>query len=216
MNTNTTPMKIGQLNVFSLPIFELPVPALQPHHDDMVRLFQGKIKSGELKPHANGFGYQTPLNLLDPKAYPEPWFRETLGPVFRSACFKILEQAVVDWSPKLKFKWVHKMTVAWGVMQTGETWHDNPWHTHLPATLSGCYYVRVPTNQDEGNFQFMNPGPVNLFQPRLGEIRPKEGHMIIFPSFLNHRPTMSPNLSNDIRLSLCLDGHFTTELLSHS
>ncbi len=205
-------LKLEQVNVFPLPVFQMAVPALAPHHDAIVDAFREKIDSGALPRNAHGFGYQTPANLLDERAWPAPWFREILAPSFRAACQRILANACTDWEPGMKRRWVNTMTIAWGVVQTGDTGGDNPWHTHVPALLSACYYVRMSARQDEGNFQFMNPLAANLFQPRVGELRPREGRMLVFPSFLNHRPSLSPHLGDDLRISLCLDGHFRAEL----
>lgn len=206
-------LKLDQVNVFPVPIFQMAVPALVPHHDAIIDAFRERIESGALPRNARGFGYQTPANLLDERAWPDPWFREILAPSFRAASQRILTNAYTDWEPGMKRRWVNTMTIAWGVVQTSDTDGDNPWHTHLPALLSGCYYVRMSSRQDEGNFQFMNPLAANLFQPRIGELRPREGHMLIFPSFLNHRPSLSPHLGDDLRVSLCLDGHFRAELI---
>lgn len=206
-------LELEQVNVFSIPIFQMAVPALEAYHDEMLAVFREKIRSGEIKRNAHGFGFQTPANLLDDRAYPQPWFRDILAPSFRAACLRILQGAFADWDPHMKRRWVNTMTIAWAVLQTGDTQGDNPWHTHVPATLSGCYYVKLPKDSKEGNFQFMNPLVANIFQPRIGELRPQEGHMLIFPSFLNHRPALSPSLGNDIRLSLCIDGHYRAELI---
>ena len=206
-------VSINQVNVFSVPIYEVPVPSLAPHHNEIEKAFQTKIDSGELKLNKNGFGYQTPPDLLFEDAWPQPWFREQLAPAFINSCMKILQHAILDWSADTKFQWKNTITSCWGVVQTGTMTGDNPWHSHLPATLSGCYYVKLPKSQKEGNFQFMNPTASNIFQPKVGELRPREGHMLIFPSFLNHRPSMSPTIGNDLRISICLDGHFTTEML---
>ena len=206
-------LQLEQVNVFSIPIFQMAVPALTPYHDEMLAMFEAKVSSGEIKRNTHGFGFQTPANLLDASTYPQPWFREILAPSFRAACLRILQGAFTDWEPNMKRRWVNTMTIAWAVLQTGDTVGDNPWHTHVPATLSGCYYVKLPDTAAEGNFQFMNPLVANIFQPRVGELRPKEGHMLIFPSFLNHRPALSPSMGNQMRLSLCLDAHFRAELV---
>ena len=209
-------MDVTKLDLFSMPVFEVSVPDMLPYHDEMIALFEGKIKSGELKPHQFGFGYQTPINLLSPHAYPkQPYFREILAKSFNQACHSILTRvAKVDFAAEINYDWINTLTIAWAVMQTEETWaQESPWHTHLPATLSGCYYVNLAEKEDEGNFVLMNPNANNIFQPHSIELRPKPGHFLIFPSFLKHRPTMSPSPKSHIRLTLCFDSHWSLKML---
>ena len=209
-------MEIQKLDLFSMPVFEVSVPEMEPYNEDMIKLFEGKIESGDLKPHQFGYGYQTPINLLAPQAYPgQPYFREKLAPLFNQACQSILTKAAhVDWAPNINYQWVNTLTIAWAVIQTEQTWgQESPWHTHLPSTLSGCYYVNLPENEDEGNFVLMNPTANNIFQPHTIQLRPKPGHFIIFPSFLKHRPTMSPSPKSHIRLTLCFDSHWTVKII---
>lgn len=204
---------IEQVSAFGTPIFRTPLPAMAPYHDDIVELFSGKIGSGEIRPHQHGYGYQTPMTLFFPAQYPQKYFVEILAKGFLNVCESILyRHAQVDSGQAGGYAWVNTLTVGWANIQTGEVWPtDPPWHTHRPATLSGCYYVSTAPGEKEGLLEFMNPGGDSLFQPETVALRPVAGEMIIFPSSLRHRPTRSPGVERP-RISLCIDSHWTLQL----
>lgn len=206
-------MKIEAFNLFATPVFQVPLPQMRAYHDEILALFEDKIKSGEIKAHQHGYGYQTPTNLFIPQFYPQKYFVEVLGKGFVQACEKILyEHARVDSDSKDGYVWMNTLTLGWANIQTGETWPGSPpWHTHLPASLSGCYYVSTSTAKDEGNLQFQSPMMDSIFQPSQIEIRPKAGHMIIFPSYLRHRPSACPS-TEQTRIALCMDSHWTIQM----
>ncbi len=200
-------------NVFPTPIFQVPLPRMQRYHGEITKLFTSKIDSGEIQPHQHGYGYQTPTTLFFPTHYPQSYFVEILGKGFAEACEQILYRHTrIDSSDGKNHVWVNTLTVGWANIQTREAWdNDPPWHTHLPATLSGCYYVSIATSQGEGNLQFMSPMADSIFQPQSIELEPKPGHMIIFPSYLKHRPTRCPT-TDHARIALCMDSYWTIQL----
>lgn len=72
-------------------------------------------------------------------------------------------------------------------------------HHHGFVEYSWVYYVKVP--EDAGNLIFVlddkdHRCPQHVFTP-------KEGNVIIFPSYIRHR--VSKNMSNDIRISVAGD-----------
>lgn len=206
-------MKIKTITAFSTPIFEVPLPAFEPHREEVIKLFSDKIDSGEIKPHQHGYGYQTPTTLFFPSQYPQRYFVEVLGKGFLDACERILYQhAHVDSGKAGGYAWMNTLTLGWANIQTGRTWDtDPPWHSHRPATLSGCYYVNVNEKDDEGRLEFMNPGTDTVFQPQTFSIKPKAGHMVIFPSYLRHRPTRCPSTRRP-RIALCIDSHWAIQM----
>ncbi len=205
--------EITQGDFFPIPVFQVPVPEMAPFHKEIIALFDDLLAKGELGPHTNGYGYQTKTNLFDPNSFPQPYFREILLAAFRQACLQILSGTVTDFSPDLNHSWFNTFNTGWGVVQTNETWPTEiPWHTHLPAVLSGCYYISTSPSSEEGNLQFSNPIMPNMFQPKFAEVAPTEGHMLIFPSFLNHRPSATPSIGKQRRLAICMDGHWTSRI----
>ncbi len=98
---------------------------------------------------------------------------------------------------------------AWGVV-LGAQGHQVP-HIHPSAWLSGVYYVRVPelVNAPEqrpaGWIEFGRvPDHFHCqVQPELRLIQPKEGLMLLFPSYFYHRTI--PFATEDTRISIAFD-----------
>ena len=97
----------------------------------------------------------------------------------------------------------------WGIVLTGEG-HQVP-HIHPSGWLSGCYYPQVPASISEtdpaqhGWFEFGRPQP--LYQaraePRVRPVCPREGLLLLFPSFVFHRTV--PVTAPDERISIAFD-----------
>ena len=89
----------------------------------------------------------------------------------------------------------------------------NDWnviHSHGQYTLSGTYYVKVP--KDSGQIVFRDPRPaamtnnfmVNRFDKgEFRKIKPIEGLLILFPSYLEH--FVEPSNADEDRISISFD-----------
>ena len=80
-------------------------------------------------------------------------------------------------------------------------------HQHGNSTISGAYYVRAPKNCGDIVFYDPRPAPVyshpnvespNLLNAQVNRISPKEGGLVLFPSYLDH--SVNENLSNSERI----------------
>ena len=87
-------------------------------------------------------------------------------------------------------------------------------HGYQPNTFSGCYYHTVP--KDSGDIQFKSTNPFVVSFPHRAEkysnlvtVEPKEGMILLFPSWLLHK--VLPNRSNQIRVSLAFNIQFDYE-----
>ena len=98
-----------------------------------------------------------------------------------------------------------KINNMWTIINTGGA--GNLRHQHGNSTLSGAYYVRAPKNSGEIVFYDPRPAPVfshpnvkgpNLLNAQVNGISPKEGALVLFPSFLDH--SVNENLSDDERI----------------
>ena len=89
----------------------------------------------------------------------------------------------------------------------------NDWnaiHLHGQYNLSGTYYVKVP--KDSGNIVFKDPRPaamtnnfmVNTFDKgEFRKVKPIEGLLILFPSYLEH--FVEPSNADEDRISISFD-----------
>ena len=93
----------------------------------------------------------------------------------------------------------------WAIINTGGS--ANLRHQHGNSTISGAYYVRAPINSGDIVFYDPRPAPVfshpnvlgsNLLNAQVNSISPKEGALVLFPSFLDH--SVNENQSNKERI----------------
>ena len=88
----------------------------------------------------------------------------------------------------------------WAIINTGGS--ANLRHQHGNSTISGAYYVRAPKNSGDIVFYDPRPAPVfsypkaskpNFLNAQVNGINPKEGALVLFPSYLDH--SVNENLS---------------------
>ena len=98
-----------------------------------------------------------------------------------------------------------KISSMWAIINIGGS--TNSRHQHSNSTLSAAYYVRAP--KDCGDIVFYDPRPApvfcyptaagsNLLNAQVNSITPKEGALILFPSYVEH--SVNENLSNEERI----------------
>ena len=98
-----------------------------------------------------------------------------------------------------------KIEAMWSIINKKGSF--NIQHNHPNAFLSSAYYVKYP--KDSGNIKFFDPREqkiirypkiknYNEMSAQIVEITPKEGDLLIFPSYLYH--AVNENLSNEDRI----------------
>ena len=123
---------------------------------------------------------------------------------FISFILPLIEQVMIDmnWD---KEKQIAKINNMWAIINTGGS--ANLRHQHGNSTISGAYYVRAPKNSGDIVFYDPRPAPVyshpnvitpNLLNAQVNSISPKEGALVLFPSYLDH--SVNENLSNEERI----------------
>ena len=104
-----------------------------------------------------------------------------------------------------KEKQIVKINNMWAIINTGGA--ANLRHQHGNSTISGAYYVRAPHKCGDIVFYDPRPAPVyshpnikapNFLNAQVNGISPKEGALVLFPSYLDH--SVNENLSNDERI----------------
>ena len=98
-----------------------------------------------------------------------------------------------------------KMSAMWAIINLGGA--SNSRHLHGGSDISAAYYVRAPKNCGEIVFYDPRPAPV-YFQPlstkpnslnaMINSIKPIEGYLILFPSYLEH--SVNSNISKNERI----------------
>ena len=148
---------------------------------------KGIIKSNIKGWHSNDFDMKNNdviefINLISPK----------------------LNDAIVDMNWDLENQSV-KITSMWAIVNIGGA--SNARHHHGNSDISAAYYVRAPKNCGEIVFYDPRPAPVysfpkainpNLLNAQVNGISPKEGALVLFPSYLDH--SVNENLSNEERI----------------
>ncbi len=115
-----------------------------------------------------------------------------------------IEQVITDmnWEKQKQSININNM---WAIINTGGS--ANLRHQHGNSTISGAYYVRAPKNSGDIVFYDPRPAPVytypkalnpNLLNAQVNGINPKEGALVLFPSYLDH--SVNENLSNEERI----------------
>ena len=123
---------------------------------------------------------------------------------FISFILPAIEQVMIDMNWE-KQKQTAKINNMWAIINTGGA--ANLRHQHGNSTISGAYYVRAPKNSGDIVFYDPRPAPVyshpnvtnpNLLNAQINGVSPKEGALVLFPSFLDH--SVNENLSNNERI----------------
>ena len=123
---------------------------------------------------------------------------------FVSFVISYVEQVMLDmnWD---KIKQSVKINNMWAIVNTGGS--ANFRHQHGNSTISGAYYVRAPESCGDIIFYDPRPAPVyshpnatspNSLNAQVNGISPREGALVLFPSYLDH--SVNENLSNDERI----------------
>ncbi len=123
---------------------------------------------------------------------------------FISFILPAIEKVMTDmnWD---KEKQIAKINNMWAIVNTGGS--ANLRHQHGNSTISGAYYVRAPVNSGDIVFYDPRPAPVyshpnttnpNFLNAQVNSVSPKEGALVLFPSFLDH--SVNENISSSERI----------------
>lgn len=204
-STENTCPTIESHALFSTPIWQTRAPEFEPYAESIERWVMYEWQQGSFEKHVYGYGYQSPPRLFSPEVLGSSEGLKALRSAFLDRVKTILRQRVnqaTQHPPEIY------AVQAWILIQTSEEWVNGTWHDHFPATLSGCYYLRVPETADhrEGALAFQRPGSPDPFTRQIQQIRPSSGDFIIFPSHLLHRPQPCPS-AKGLRISINMDAY---------
>lgn len=203
MNEN----KIGLNLLFSTPIWST---VLNNHVDlnngltDYIHDLKQKNPQGSQRSNINGW-HSPDFDLKD--NYPS---------LFTKAITPCINKAIADmsWNKQDKVR----ITSMWSIINPKGA--ANHIHTHPNNLLSAAYYVRAP--EKCGKICFYDPRPSSKIRYAIQEktnnlnttnfgVTPKEGLLVLFPSYLEH--SVESNMSDDNRIVISFNVNlFNNEL----
>jgi uncharacterized protein (TIGR02466 family) len=138
-----------------------------------------------------------------------PDFNQNLVDEFEMINFKkLVNDCLREYLPEYRVEFIlrhgHKIVHSWFTKTVrGQRAQE---HNHNPADISGCYYLH--TTGDDGNIIFIDRGALdNTFMyfhdNHSHAYEPKEGRIVLFPSYLTHR--VSENKTDSTRISFSFD-----------
>lgn len=98
-----------------------------------------------------------------------------------------------------------KITNMWAIINAGGAFNQK--HHHGNSDISAAYYVKAPEKCGDIVFYDPRPAPVfkhpiakspNILNASINSIKPEDGLLVLFPSYLEH--SVNPNLSNSKRI----------------
>ena len=180
---------------FPTPVWTLQLENYQPINEQMykfIKINQSKDIDGINKSNIKGWHSKDfDMQENEPKN-------------FIKFILPAIEQVITDmnWEKQKQSININNM---WSIINTGGA--ANLRHQHGNSTISGAYYVRAPKNSGDIVFYDPRPAPVytypkaknpNLLNAQVNGISPKEGALVLFPSYLDH--SVNENLSDKERI----------------
>ena len=180
---------------FPTPVWTLQLDDYQSINEQMykfIKITQSKDQQGINKSNIKGW-HSKDFNM-----------QENEPKNFIKFILPAIEQVITDmnWEKQKQSININNM---WAIINTGGS--ANLRHQHGNSTISGAYYVRAPKNSGDIVFYDPRPAPVytypkalnpNLLNAQVNGISPKEGALVLFPSYLDH--SVNENLSNEERI----------------
>ena len=180
---------------FPTPVWTLQLDNYQSINEQMykfIKITQSKDREGISKSNIKGW-HSKDFNM-----------QENEPKNFIKFILPAIEQVITDmnWEKQKQSININNM---WAIINTGGA--ANLRHQHGNSTISGAYYVRAPKNSGDIVFYDPRPAPVytypkalnpNLLNAQVNGISPKEGALVLFPSYLDH--SVNENLSNEERI----------------
>ena len=180
---------------FPTPVWTLQLDNYQSINEQMykfIKITQSKDSKGISKSNIKGW-HSKDFNM-----------QENEPKNFIKFILPAIEQVITDmnWEKQKQSININNM---WAIINTGGS--ANLRHQHGNSTISGAYYVRAPKKSGDIVFYDPRPAPVytypkalkpNLLNAQVNGINPKEGALVLFPSYLDH--SVNENLSNEERI----------------
>tara|TARA_Y100000590_G_scaffold339040_1_gene386440 strand:- start:6395 stop:7003 length:609 start_codon:yes stop_codon:yes gene_type:complete len=182
---------------FSTPVFHFTLENYEKLNNELEKYIlnlKKKDEKGQTKSNAGGWHSDNFDIVNDPVA-------KKFANVFE----KYYKKVIID---EMGWKYdsnLTKMEAMWSIINKKGSF--NIQHNHANAYLSSAYYVRYPENsgvikfydpRDQKNIRYPKIKNYTELSAQIVEIKPKEGDLLIFPSYLYH--SVAKNLSEKDRI----------------
>ncbi len=174
--------------------FDFSSTISQEDNQEAIGIIKSIIADGNY--FTNSPKFQTKENIF---ARPEPvWLKYRMSFLF-SVFMYLGREAKVSNMMAWSF-----MTNLQGAENRENLWH-NHWHPKNPNSkmLSGVWYMHIPTDVKDRDYCGTEMAPNGVNEEGKFFVRPNDGHWIIYPSDLWHRPGIVQ--SNQYRFVLAAD-----------
>ena len=182
-------MSLNRSALFDVPLWTTQFDEVRPHHIQMAREVEHSIDHSDPNDPPRYLAHQT---AEDPFLLPSPGWKlleQLTNKMFSSLATTYFRR----WSSG-EFH-LRRWAIRFGrlsALDEERLQHDGL-HNHLPALFSAIYYLRLPDEFEgnpDGGTLFVNPlaNLMDIVSPRTVTIAPREGMLLIFPSYLDHRP----------------------------
>ena len=186
--------------LFPVPIFHFKVENFKELNSELENyILELKKNDNKGQKKSNIGGWHSPFFNLNKDKPPFKKFIQNIQ--------KFLQQIIVD---EMGWEYISnkvKIGQMWSIINKKDSF--NKQHNHPNSDLASAYYVKVPKNS--GNINFYDPKEQkNIRTPKIKRftdisatitsIKPEEGDLFLFPSYLYH--DVGENLSDDNRIVL--------------
>ena len=195
--------RISDLNlIFSTPVWTSIIPNYKQVNEKMlsyIKSIQSTNPIGKIKSNLNGWHSEN-FNLKEE----EPKF-------FLNSISTLLNESFNDMGWDLKKSEI-KITAMWSIINLKNA--SNARHIHPNNYISAAYYIKASENA--GDIVFYDPRSANTirFPPtsntnklnsNIFTVQPKEGLLVLFPSYLHHSVNINNSEDERIVLSFNID-----------
>ena len=199
MNKDNTEIHL----TFPTPVWTCIVPNFENINSKMfnyIKSLESKNPKGNIKSNVNGWHSDNfDLESDEPRFFINS-ISTNLNKVFTEMGWDVNKQQI-------------KITNMWSIINNQGA--SNARHIHSNNYISAAYYVKAPNNC--GNIVFHDPrsaaafsypkvANINKLNSNIFSIQPKEGLLVMFPSFLHH--SVNSNESNQERIVISFNINF--------
>ncbi len=186
-------------NLFPVPIFQYKIKNYQEINQELLNYILELQKINKIgNAHSNKGGWHSPNFDLVNEGPPINFINK----------FKDFLKHII--SSDMGWEYIpnkQRIVAMWAIINKKNSF--NVMHNHQNCYLSASYYVRKP--EDSGDITFFDPKEAKTYRfPKIEKyteysagtvtIKPEEGDLLIFPSYLYH--AVGENLSDDNRVVL--------------